>query len=34
MEDLVIKNGLIVSPYGVIRGGLAVRKKEIPLDRR
>ncbi len=29
MEDLVIKNGLTVTPHGVIRGGLAVRNDKI-----
>ena len=29
MEDLVIKNGLVVTPQGIIRGGLAVRKEKI-----
>lgn len=29
MEDLVIRNGLIVTPQGVIRGGLAVRGERI-----
>jgi D-hydantoinase len=29
MENLVIKNGLIVTPHGVIRGGLAVRDEKI-----
>ncbi|MFC1977815.1 dihydroorotase family protein [Chloroflexota bacterium] len=29
MEDLVIKNGLIVTPQGVVRGGLAVRNEKI-----
>jgi D-hydantoinase len=29
MENLVVKNGLIVTPHGVIRGGLAVRNDKI-----
>ena len=29
MEDLVIRNGLIVTPYSTIRGGLAVRNDRI-----
>jgi len=29
MEDLAIKNGLVVTPQGIIRGGLAVRKEKI-----
>jgi len=29
MEDLVIRNGLVVTPHGVIRGGLAVRGEKI-----
>ena len=29
MEDLVIKNGLVVTPQGIVRGGLAVRKEKI-----
>ena len=29
MEDLVIRNGLIVTPHGVIGGGLAVRGEKI-----
>jgi len=29
MEDLVIKNGLVVSPQGIVRGGLAVRNEKI-----
>lgn len=29
MEDLVIRNGLIVTPQGVIRGGLVVRGEKI-----
>ncbi len=29
MEDLVIKNGLVVTPYGTVRGGLAVRNEKI-----
>ncbi len=29
MEDLVIKNGLIVTPCGVVRGGLAARNSKI-----
>jgi dihydroorotase (multifunctional complex type) len=29
MEDLVVKNGLVVTPHGVIRGGVAVREDKI-----
>jgi len=29
MEDLVIKNGLVVTPFGTVRGGLAVRNEKI-----
>jgi len=29
MEDLVIKNGLLVTPQGIIRGGLAARQGKI-----
>ena len=29
MEDLVIKNGLVVTPQGIVRGGLAVRHEKI-----
>lgn len=29
MEDLVIKNGLVVTPQGIIRDGLAVRNEQI-----
>lgn len=29
MEDLVIKNGLVVTPHGTVRGGLAVRSEKI-----
>jgi len=29
MEDLIIKNGLVVTPEGIIRGGLAVRGQKI-----
>jgi len=29
MEDLVIRNGLVVTPQGVIRGGLMVRNEKI-----
>ena len=29
MEDLVIKNGLVVTPQGTIRGGLVVRSGKI-----
>jgi len=29
MEDLVIKNGLVVTPQGTIRGGLVVRSQKI-----
>lgn len=29
MEDLVIKNGLVVTPQGIIRGGVAVRGDKI-----
>jgi len=29
VENLVVKNGLIVTPHGVIRGGLAVRNDKI-----
>jgi len=29
MEDLVIKNGLVVTPQGIVRGGLAVRNEKI-----
>lgn len=29
MEDLVIKNGLVVTPQGIIRGGVAVRNDKI-----
>jgi len=29
MEDLVIKNGLVVTPQGIVTGGLAVKNEEI-----
>ena len=29
MEDLAIKNGLVVTPQGIIRGGLAMRNEQI-----
>ena len=29
MEDLVIKNGLVVSPWGAFKGGLAVRNEKL-----
>jgi len=29
MEDLVIKNGLVVTPQGILRGGLVVRNERI-----
>jgi len=29
MEDLVIKNGLVVTPFGTVRGGLVVRNEKI-----
>ena len=29
MEDLVIKNGLVVTPYGIVRGGLTVSNEKI-----
>ena len=29
MEDLVIKNGLVMTPCGIVRGGLAVRSEKI-----
>jgi dihydroorotase (multifunctional complex type) len=29
MEDLVVRNGLVVTPHGVIRGGLVVRGEKI-----
>ena len=31
MEDLVIKNGLVVTPQGIVRGSLAVRNEKILL---
>ena len=29
MEDLVIKNGLVVTPHDTVRGGLAIRNEKI-----